>query len=113
MKKGGSLRYDFNIVSLKGLSAKKRKTTLIFNPVNVDPDMVKGYNKIFLIHHKKKKFTKPLNKIEKDEKKLILKDLLKNVPLKQDIRVKKFELEFSKKKKKVKKFKINGYQCEK
>lgn len=85
---------------------------MIFNPVNVDPDMIKGYNKIFLIHHGKKKFTKPLNKIEKDEKKLIIKDLLSNIPLKQNIRVKKFELEFSKKKMKVKKYKINKYECE-
>ena len=85
---------------------------MIFNPVNVDPDMIKGYNKIFLLHHEKKKFTKPLNKIEKDEKKLIIKDLLSNIPLKQNIRVKKFELEFSKKKMKVKKYKINKYECE-
>lgn len=85
---------------------------MIFNPVNVDPDKIKGYNKIFLIHHKKKKFTKPLNKIEIDEKKLIIGDLLNNIPLKQDIRVKKFELEFAKKKREVKKYTINKYECE-
>lgn len=85
---------------------------MIFNPVNVDPDLIKGYNKIFLINHRKKKFTKPLNKIEKDEKKLILTDLMSNIPLKQDIRVKKFELEFAKKRGEVKKYKISGYDCE-
>ena len=115
-KKAGSLRYDFNIVGLSGLKAKKRKTSLLLNPMNIDPDIVKGYNKIFMVHHSKKKFTRPLNRISFKEKKLIMNDLLNSEPVFKDIKVETFSMSFLedyKNKKIPRKLNLNGYSCEK
>lgn len=110
-KQGDSLRFDFNIVSIKGLKCKKNPTSLLFNPLNVSDDQIKGYDKIFILDHKEKTFSRLLSRIKPVEKKTVIRDFLTKSQRKRKIVVEDFFVKFQNEKKKF--WKLNGFKCQK
>lgn len=113
-KKGETLRFDFSIVSLNGLNCKKSPSSIIYNPLNISENQIKGFNKIFLLNHEKKFFSRPLSKIQLEEKKLILGEFLVKKKQRRKFKVEDFVLKFPEtEKENSKKVKVNGYDCKK
>jgi len=77
LKRGDSIRCDYNIVKFKGISTKKTPTSLIYNPLNIDPSLARGSNKLYILKHKKKSYTRPLRKISPEEKQIVMEGIFK------------------------------------
>ena len=113
-KRGDSLRLDFSIVNFKGIYTKKRKTSIIFNPLNIDPSYTRGGNKLFMLNHKYKRFSRLLSSITKEEKKLILKDIFRYGFVRDSYSLNKFDLCYSRYgEQKGNKVTIDGLECDK
>jgi hypothetical protein len=72
-------------------------------------------NKLYLVNYKKKIFTSPIEKIDLDEKKLIISDLMKSKPISYNMQFNNSNLlNFDQKtQKKPQEGKIGGYLCQK
>jgi len=109
-KRNDSIRFDFNIVKFKGLTTKKRPTSLLFNPLNIDPSIATGGNKLYVLKHKTKEFSRPLKKISENEKVLIMNDIFSKPTIRNKYELCSIDDRHSGSSKITQ---INGYACRK
>lgn len=74
-KKGNSIRLDFSLLPKGNKDMVHQSTTMIYNPLNLDPDDLTMHNKIVLVNHERRTFTAPFGKVVHKEKQALLKDI--------------------------------------
>ena len=89
-KYGKYLRMDYTLTGFKGLKAKRRNMSLIFNLSLDIPRQFSSVAPLFSINRDKNQYTNTFQEVDAEEKKHILADLLKAEPLQGALDIKNF-----------------------
>ena len=74
-KRSSSLRIDFSLLPTESKEVKKQKSSLYYNPLNLDPKTMQEHLNLVLVNHQNSSFSTPLSKINLPQKRAILKEI--------------------------------------
>ena len=78
-KRGSSIRVDFSLYPKGSNDVTHRKSTMLYNPLNIEHSQLQALNKIALINHEGRKFFAPFSCVVHKEKQSLLKDIFYEV----------------------------------
>lgn len=78
-KRGSSIRLDFSLYPKGTNDVTHRRSTMLYNPLNIEQSQLISLNKIVLINHDAKKFFAPFSCVVHKEKQSLLKDIFYEV----------------------------------